>query len=203
MGTVKTVRIRDGDGHRVIRASDFDPSTMELLDEETAPGPHRGDSLRAHLCKAGKARMAKLSTVEHSSLARKGGLARWRKTRKPAGKMRPVEVRLDAGWAPYPSMTAAAKEIGVSRSTLYCWLCQGKVRYQGEPGPPPAAPEPKIEPDAGPARVLIGLTRIAPQIHFLNLRGDQMRVHRPEGGQPFVEVLPENKALFQASQYCG
>ncbi len=44
--------------------------------------------------------------------------------------------------------------------------------------------------------------QIAPQIRYLKLRGDQMRVQRDEGGQPFVEVLPENKALFQTSPYC-
>ncbi len=109
-----------------IKAGDFDPDTMEALEEWEAMGLERqvdSQLLRSRLSKAGKARMARLTPEQRRALARKGSRARWRKTRKPAGKMRPIDIEVEAGKVrSFPSITAAAKSLKVSRSTVYCWL---------------------------------------------------------------------------------
>ncbi len=108
-----------------IRASDFDPDTMEVVEEWEAMGLEcQVDSqlLRARLSKAGKARRARLTQEQRRALARKGGKARWRKTRKPGGKMRPIEVDDRGRVRSFPSITAAAKGMKVSRGTVYRWL---------------------------------------------------------------------------------
>ncbi len=92
-----------------VKTSDFDPETMELVEGWAS--------------KAGRASMAKLTPEQRRSLSRKGAKARWRKTRKPAGKMRPIDIEVEAGKVrSFPSITAAAKSLRVSRTTVYRWI---------------------------------------------------------------------------------
>ncbi len=73
--------------------------------------------------------MARLTQEQRRALSRKGGKARWRKTRKPGGKMRPIDIEVadDGGRVrSFPSITAAAKGMKVARGTVYRWIANAE-----------------------------------------------------------------------------
>ena len=99
---------------------------MEAVEEWEAMGLERqvdSQLLRSRLSKAG---MARLTQEQRRALASRGGKSRWRKTRKPAGKMRPIEVDDRGRVRSFPSITAAAKGMKVSRGTVYRWIANAE-----------------------------------------------------------------------------
>ncbi len=101
-----------------VKAIDFDDATMEPV-----------EGLEARLSRAGKARMASLTPEQRRALASKAAKARWRKSRKPC-RARPIDVIDGEQRRPFPSVTAAAKWMQVSRSTVYNRLAAAEQSQQ-------------------------------------------------------------------------